>query len=160
VYDCQDGAVFAGVLLDNHWRALAPIIGEPDLADHESFATRHERIKNRELCNILLGNWLASRTREEAISILRGAGLPIAPVNTYPEAVKDPHVLERDMLQQTTLHNGVTAPITGPAVKFSRTPTRVRSCAPEIGEHNAEILKSIGLDAEAQQALSASGVIS
>jgi len=160
VYECKDGAVFAGVLLDAHWRTLAPIIGEPDLADHESFASRNERIINRELCNIMLGNWLASRTRAEAIAIFREAGLPIAPVNSYPEVAKDPHVIERDMLQQTKLHNGVIAPITGPAVKFSRTPTRVRSCAPEIGEHNAEILESIGIDAEAQQLLSESGVIS
>jgi formyl-CoA transferase len=64
------------------------------------------------------------------------------------------------MLQPTKLQNGDTAPITGPAVKFSRTPTRVRSGAPAIGEHNAEILNSIGLDEEAQQALSAAGVIS
>lgn len=160
VYECLDGAVFAGILLDPHWRALAPIIGEPDLADHESFATRQARLENRELCNILLANWFALRTQEEAVSTLRAAGLPIAPVNTYPQAAKDPHVLERDMLQQTKLNNGDTAPITGPAVKFSRTPTRVRSCAPEIGEDNAEILSSIGLDAKAQQALSASGVIS
>ena len=159
VFDCLDGSVFAGVLLDAHWRTLAPIIGEPDLADHESFATRQERVVNRELCNILLANWFAARTREEAVATLRRAGLPIAPVNTYPEVAKDPHVLERDMLQQTKLHNGSTAPITGPAVKFSRTPTRVRSCAPEIGEHNAEILDSIGLDAGAQRALAASGVI-
>ena len=160
VYECTDGPVFAGVLLDTHWRVLAPIIGEPDLADHESFATRQERVINREPCNILLGNWLASRTREEAVSTLRGAGLPAASVNTYPEAAQDPHVLERDMLQQTKLHDGATAPITGPAVKFSRTPTRVRSCAPEIGEHNAEILESIGLDAKDQRALTAAGVIS
>ena len=160
VYDCLDGAVFAGVLLDTHWRALAPIIGEPDLAEHESFASRSERLNNRELCNIMLGNWFASRTREEAIAAWRKAGLPIAPVNTYPEAAQDAHVLERDMLQQTTLPNGITAPITGPPVKFSRTPTRVRRRAPEIGEHNAEILQSIGLDADAQQALAASGVIS
>jgi formyl-CoA transferase len=48
VFDCLDGAVFAGVLLDPHWRTLAPIIGEPDLADHESFATRMARVENRE----------------------------------------------------------------------------------------------------------------
>ncbi|MFT6434564.1 MAG: formyl-CoA transferase [Candidatus Azotimanducaceae bacterium] len=160
VYECLDGSVFAGILLDKHWHALAPIIGEPDLADHESFATRNERIMNRELCNIMLGNWLATRTREEAISIFREAGLPIAPVNSYQDVAKDPHVLERDMLQQIKLKGGGTAPITGPAVKFSRTPTRVRTCAPEIGEHNAEILESIGLDTEAQLALSASGIIS
>ena len=113
-----------------------------------------------QLCNIMLGNWLASHTREEAISTFRETGLPIAPVNTYAEAAKDPHVLERDMLQQTKLHDGGSAPITGPAVKFSRTPTWVGNCAPEIGQHNVEILESIGLDAQAQQALSESGVIS
>ncbi len=80
-------------------------------------------------------------------------------MNTYPEAAADPHVRERDMLQQTAFEGGVTAPITGPAVKFSRTPTRVRSGAPELGEHNAEILAGIGLDAAAQQALAAAGVI-
>ena len=160
VYQCSDGPVFAGVLLDNHWRILAEILGEPDLADHQSFASRNARISNREPCNILLGNWLASRTREEAISILRGAGLPIAPVNTFPEAATDAHVLERDMLQPTKLPNGATAPITGPAVKFSRTPTRIRSAAPDIGAHNAEILNSIGVDAQAQKELSEAGIIS
>ena len=159
VYECQDGSVYTGILLDAHWVALAPIIGEPDLAHHESFATRDERVANRELCNIMLGNWLASRTRDEAVTMLRTAGLPIAPVNTFPDTAKDPHVQERDMLQPTTLKNGVSVPITGPAAKFSRTPTRVRTFAPEIGEHNAEILESLGITADAQRALSASGVI-
>jgi len=159
VFDCLDGAVFAGVLLDHHWRLLAPIIGEPDLAEHESFATREERIANRELCNALLGGWLASRTRAEAVNTLRAAGLPIAPVNTYPQAAADPHVRERDMLQDTLMPDGSMAPITGPAVKFSRTPTRVRTGAPQIGEHNQDILTAIGLDAATQQALTESGVI-
>lgn len=159
VFDCKDGAVFTGVLLDPHWRTLAPIIGEPDLADHESFATRDQRIENREACNILLGNWLATQTREEAIAKIRGAGLPIAPVNTYGEATRDPHVIERDMLQETVMPDGTTAPITGPAVKFSRTPTRVRRRAPEIGEHNTEILEALGIDAEKQRKLMDSGVI-
>ncbi len=159
VFQCQDGSVYMGILLDTHWSTLAPIIGEPDLAHHESFATRDERVANRELCNIMLENWLASRSREEAVTMLRDAGLPIAPVNTFPDTAKDPHVKARDMLQPTSLNNGVSVPITGPAAKFSRTPTRVRTFAPDIGEHNAEILESLGITADAQRALSASGVI-
>ncbi len=159
VFDCTDGPVYTGVLLDSHWAALAPLIGEPDLADHVSFATREQRLENREACNVLLGNWLAERSRDEAIKLLREAGLPIAPVNTYGQAARDPHVLERDMLQDTVLQDGSSAPIVGPAVKFSRTPTRVRTRAPEIGEHNAEILDSIGYDNETQRELLASGVI-
>ena len=159
VYQCKDGAVFGGVLLDNHWRILAPLIGEPDLAEHESFASRDERIQNRDACNMLLANWFASHTRDDAIAILRNAGLPVAPVNSYIDAAQNAHVLERDMLQPTDLGNGVTAPITGPAVKFSRTPTRVRQRAPDIGEHNSEILESIGIDATAQAELSSRGII-
>lgn len=146
VFDCVDGRVFTGVLLDTHWQILAPLIGESDLADHESFSGRDGRVENRDICNMLLGNWLASRTRQEAITLFREAGLPIAPVNTYPEAAADPHVQARDMLQETLLHDGVSVPLTGPAVKFSRTPTRVRHCAPEIGEHNEEIFREINLD--------------
>ena len=159
VYQCRDGAVFGGVLLDSHWRILAPIIGEPDLADHESFASRDRRIENRDACNVLLGNWFAAHTRDEAIAILRDAGLPIAPVNSYAEAARDPHVLERDMLQQTEFRNGESAPITGPAVKFSRTPTRVREPAPEIGEHNREILGAIGIDQATQDKLKSQGIL-
>ncbi len=159
VFDCQDGPVYCGVLLDTHWRVLAPILGEPDLAEHPSFATREARAANRDVCNMMLGAWLAERPRAEAIEILRGHGLAIAPVQTFPEAAQDPHVLERDMLQDTVLPDGTTAPITGPAVKFSRTPTRVRRAAPALGQHNDELLREAGIDADTQRRLVETGVI-
>ena len=159
VYQCRDGAVYCGVLLDAHWKLLAPIIGEPDLADHESFATGVARVENRELGNIMLNNWFSDQNRDEAVKVLREAGLPIAPVNTFPDVAKDPHVRERDMLQDIKLPDGSTAPITGPAAKFSRTPTRVRMSAPELGQHTAEVLASLGIDEATQQALLEAGVI-
>ncbi len=143
VYDCKDGAVYLGVLLDGHWKTLAPIIGEPDLAENPTFALRDERAANRDICNAMVGEWAKELPREEVLTILRDAGLPVAPVNSFPEAAKDAHVLARDMLQPTDFGNGVTMPITGPAAKFSRTPTRVRSAAPDIGQHNEEILAKI-----------------
>ena len=145
VYECEDGPVYVGVLLDAHWQILAPILGEPDLAENPAFATRDERAANRDVCNMLLADWLKVRKRDEAISQLRKAGLPIAPVQTFVESAQDPHVLERDMLQPTELQDGTTVPMTGPAVKFSRTPTRVRFPAPELGEHNEEILEEFGI---------------
>jgi formyl-CoA transferase len=159
VYACKDEPIYVAVLLDSHWKILARIIGNPELADDPSFATSKARVASREACNALVAGWLAERTRSEAMEILNRAGLAVAPVNTYGQAARDPHVIERDMLQPTQLEDGSTVPITGPAAKFSRTPTRVRSGAPGLGQHNEEILAELGFDEAARRKLRESGVV-
>jgi formyl-CoA transferase len=68
-------------------------------------------------------------------------------------------VQERDMLQPTRLEDGSIAPIVGPAAKFSRTPTRVRTGAPALGAHNEEILTELGIDAATRKRLGEAKVI-
>ena len=157
VYDCSDGPIYLGVLLDAHWKILAEILGQPDLAENEAFATGVDRVQNRDICNFMVADWCGRRTREEAINALVERGLPVAPVQTFVEAAKDPHVQERDMLQKIKIQ-GVDVPITGPAAKFSRTPTRVRTKAPDLGEHTDEILEELGIDAEAREKLRRGGL--
>ena len=159
VYPCKDGALYVGVLLDSHWHVLTEILDQPDLADNPAFASGAARAENRDLCNMMLGDWLAARTRDEAMQVLREKGLAVAPVQNFVEAAADPHIQERDMLQEATFADGTSAPITGPAAKFSRTPVRVRSAAPEMGQHTTEILTELGIDAAALERLKASGVI-
>ena len=158
VYECQDGPVYVGILLDTHWQILTSILEQPDLADNPAFATREARAMNRDVCNMMLGDWLAARTREQAMAILLEHGLPVAPVQTFVEAAQDPHVLARDMLQPTEFDDGTSAPITGPATKFSRTPTRVRTAAARIGQHTGEILDELELSSEHQRRLSDDGI--
>jgi formyl-CoA transferase len=158
VYPCQDGPVYVGIVLDSHWKILASIIGQPELAEDAGFATRDGRVANRDACNALLAGWLAERTRSEAVATLTRAGICVSPVNTYAEAARDPHVLARDMLQPTPQEDGSTVPITGPAAKFSRTPIRVRTAAPPLGRHNEEILTELGFDSAALQKLRDAGI--
>jgi crotonobetainyl-CoA:carnitine CoA-transferase CaiB-like acyl-CoA transferase len=47
----------------------------------------------------MVAAWAAERTRAEAIAVLLEAGLAASPVNTYNDAAKDPHIIERDVLQ-------------------------------------------------------------
>ena len=158
VYDCKDGPIYVGVLLDAHWRTLVEILDQPDLADNPAFATREARAENRDICNMMLSEWLAERTRSEALEILLDHGLVVAPVQTFVEAAQDPHVLARDMLQTVTFDDGTSAPITGPAAKFSRTPTKVRSAAPSMGQHTDEVLTELGLDEDRRRALAQAGI--
>lgn len=159
IYECADGLVYAGVLLDAHWVLLAELIGQPEMAYHESFATRDARTANRDVCDMMFGAWLAEQTRDEAVETLRALGLPAARVQTFAEVVKDPHVIERGMMQPTVQHDGETVDIVAPPVKFSRTPTRIRSAAASLGQHNDEILKELGFSEEDRAKLRDSGIL-
>jgi len=116
-------------------------------------------MSRRKECDAMFARWCEARTVEEAVEECAKQGIPCAKVRTYAEAARDPHTLERDMLQQVAQEDGKLAPITGPAAKFSRTPTRIRSGAPALGAHTDEILAELGIDAEARNRLRESGVV-
>jgi formyl-CoA transferase len=145
-FACSDGSVMAGVLLDSHWRRLAALLERPELADHPDYATAPARIVHRDAVNGLVSEWAGGRTVAEVVEAFADADIPAAAVRTYAQAAQDPHVRERDMLQTVRGAEG-TVPVVGPAAKLSRTPTRVRTAAPTLGQHNREILEELGYDA-------------
>lgn len=149
-YACKEGHVFAGVLLDNQWQRLADIMGKPELKTDERFATNLARIQpeNRAVVDGLLADWCAERTADEVERIFEEASLPATRVNTFAESATKPHTLERDMLQPTKIADGSVIPITGPAAKFSRTPTKVRTAAQPLGADTSAVLKSLGYEEE------------
>ncbi len=157
-YHCRDGLVAAGVLIDAHWKILARVIGRPELADDAAYATSAARLARRDTVDALLRGWLAERSVAEAEQALLAAGLPFARVRSYAEAARTAHVREREMLQDTPVEGG-RVPLTGPAAKFSRTPTRIRTGPPALGEHTDAILAELGIPAEERAQMRSEGII-
>jgi crotonobetainyl-CoA:carnitine CoA-transferase CaiB-like acyl-CoA transferase len=143
VYECRDGHIYLAVALNKHWRALTEVIGEPGLAQAPGYRTNEERIANRDAINQIVARWCGGRTVAEALAALSAHGIVVGPVRTLAQAAADPHVTARGMLQETVLSNGSSAPLVGPPVKFSRTPTRIRRGAPEPGADTAEVLAEL-----------------
>ena len=159
VYACRDGHIRLAVVLDSHWKILARLIGRPDLAENPEFSQQANRFNHREEANTLIAAWCAPRSADEVLALFIKAGLAAAPIRTYAQAAQDPHVLVRDMLQDTRQADGSVVPITGPAAKFSRTPTRVRTEAPALGTHDEEILHNLGFSTTEIERLREKGVI-
>ncbi|MBF5029950.1 MULTISPECIES: CoA transferase [unclassified Micromonospora] len=145
-YRCRDGWLYLAVALDKHWRSLAAAMDRPELARAPGFATNEERRARRDEVNALVGAWCEARTVAGAAAGLAAAGIPAEPVRDFADAAADPHVRERDMVQTVPLCNGTTGPLTGPAAKFSRTPTRVRHGAPAVGADTEALLTEAGVD--------------
>ena len=148
-YACRDGSVYAGVLLDSHWQRLAARLGRPDLAA----LTTAERLRRRDEVDGLLADYCAARITAEVVAEFGDLGLPATRINTYAELAKEEHVASRSMLTETELADGRSAPLAAPPVKFSRTPTRVRTRAARLGEHNEQVLAGLGLTPEEIAAL-------
>ena len=159
IFDCRDGQVYVAVLLDSHWSVLCGMLDRAELAADPRFSTATMRLQHRNECDQLLGAWLEHQNVDEVLEKFKGASIPAAQVRTYHQAALDPHVRERDMLQEIEQEDGRQAPITGPAAKFSRTPIRVRRRAAALGEHNDEILSELGLDNTERDRLRAMKVI-
>jgi len=155
VYECADGYIYGGVLLDRHWEAMCGLFKRDDLKQLTSL----ERLEQREKVDGVVADWCRSRATAEVIDSFNDVGLAVTRVNTYAEASKTDHVRDRDMLQSVRLADGNTAPLTGPAAKFSRTPTKVRHAAPVLGQDNAEILGALGYSKEDLERLREAGVI-
>lgn len=155
VYRCSDGSIYGGVLLDSHWRALCGLLERPDLAS----LVNAERIARRDELDGLVAAWCEAHSVAEVTALWTEAGITVTRVQSYADASAHPHVAARDMLQPTTLVDGSTVPLTGPAAKFSRTPTRVHEPAASLGQHNAEIYGELGYDAPALARRREDGVI-
>ena len=143
-FACRDGHLYLAIILDAHWAILCNLMQRPELATAAGFRTVVERVNNRTVVNGVVAGWCATQTRDDAIAAIAAAGLTVARINTYADAVADPHIAEREALQPTTLEDGSVAPLVAPPAKFSRTPTRVRFAAAALGAHTQQVLGELG----------------
>ncbi len=93
----------------------------------------------------------ATNTREHWIKTLRDAGIVSAPINTLLDASRDPDVIANKYVIEVNHPTAGKIKEVGFPWKFSKTPARA-GIAPELGEHNLEILHGLGYsDAEIER---------
>jgi crotonobetainyl-CoA:carnitine CoA-transferase CaiB-like acyl-CoA transferase len=141
LFECRDGFVFIACIMDTLWRRLLTTIGHDELIDDPELHNDYARFEHRDRVDPLIAEWCAERTVEEAINELQAARIPCAPLLDLDEVAHDPQVQATRMLEYSDLEEpGLDrVPISGLPVRLSRTPGKVVSRAPRVGEHNREI---------------------
>ncbi len=89
------------------------------------------------------------KTQAEWVAWFRGKDISFAPVKTLREAFDDPQVAARGMREVDAAgmeHIGIP-------VKFAHEPGRLNPALPKLGEHNTELLRSLGFDDQTIAAL-------
>jgi benzylsuccinate CoA-transferase BbsF subunit len=141
-YPCQgeDRWVSIAVSTEEEWQSLKEAMGNPDWADGPLFASKYQRLKNRQQLDQHLSQWTATSTAEEITELLQASGVAAMPVMGAEERLFDPHFRERGLYQDID-HPALGAePIFNLMWNLSQTPSTIRRHAPLMGEHNRQVL--------------------
>jgi crotonobetainyl-CoA:carnitine CoA-transferase CaiB-like acyl-CoA transferase len=98
-FDTADGAVMIGAANDRLFARLCEALERGDLLADARFATNAERVANRAALTEALAGELAGRPTADVLDLLRGAGVPAAPVQDVAEVVADPQTAALGLLQ-------------------------------------------------------------
>lgn len=155
VYRCADGKhVALGIIEGHFWERFCDAMGLPDLKAQQ-WPTGADAVAQKQRLDAIF----ATRTREAWVEFLEPADIPFSPVLNMGEAFSQPHLRHRELLQTVEHPVEGTVPQLGFPIKMSATPATIRTPAPKLGEHTAEILHAIGYAAGDVDRLQAAGVV-
>ena len=128
------------------------------LAD-ERFATPAKMWQNRVALGDAIADIVATRPSDEWLAEFDALGVPVNRIALVEETPDDEQILLNGMALAPE-DDGIGAPllVTHP-IKVSTAPPVPPKRAPELGEHNAEILAELGYGEEAIEAMQADGVV-
>jgi crotonobetainyl-CoA:carnitine CoA-transferase CaiB-like acyl-CoA transferase len=134
-------------------------IGREDMIADPRFRTNSDRVRNAEACEAPIAAFIAARTLAENMAVFEHAEVTAAPVYDIDQFMADPHVIAREILVDLPDKNIGGLPMHNVIPRLSATPGRLRCPAPELGEHTAEILGSLGLGMAEIEGLARAGIV-
>ncbi|MCZ4586180.1 CaiB/BaiF CoA-transferase family protein [Rhodococcus opacus] len=138
-FDAADGKIFIGAGNDRQFRHLCTLLGILDVADDPRFATNADRVSNVTELRPLLAEKILPLQRHRLAAELLARGVPASALHNVAEALRDPHVLHRQMVVDKDGYR-----TTGVPIKLSRTPGSVRVPPRDRGADTRRILTGLG----------------
>ncbi len=159
VLPTRDGELMVAGGNDRLFAALCGAIDLPELATDERFRTNPDRVRNRDALVAALSRRLRERDSAEWQELLRGAGVPAAPVADVAGVATSEQTAALDLLTPVAHPRipGLRLPALPLSFDGERPP--LESPPPLLGEHSAEVLRELGYEDAQIAALATDGAV-
>jgi len=148
-FEMRDGVLVLAIGTDAQWRTFCTTLARADLAADSRFATNAQRVERFDELRPLVSDTLAPYRLNQAVELLRDAGVPCGAVRSIAEALDDPQIIARAMIEEIDHPAIGPLKLLGLPVKLSATPGSVRLPPPRLGEHTRAVLSGdLGWSAE------------
>ncbi|MBD0864233.1 MAG: CoA transferase [Rhodobacteraceae bacterium] len=132
--------------MQSMWEKLATAIGRAELIKDPRYLTNADRVKHADYLDKIVGGFIAERTLSENITFFEAARITVGPIADPSELINHEYIRGRGVIEDYPDADMGTVPLHTPFPRFSKTPGTIRSPAPELGEHNEEVLTLLGLE--------------
>jgi crotonobetainyl-CoA:carnitine CoA-transferase CaiB-like acyl-CoA transferase len=141
-----------------HWGRLMRLIGREELIDDPRYATGAARVEREAEVDAILTEWTRKHTKEEAMELVSGVGVPAGAVFDTMELSNDRSFEERGIMQVMQHPHGPFKMPAWPVRVDGKTP-RIKP-SPLLGEHSAEVLHDwLGIGADEIAGMKSAGVL-
>jgi crotonobetainyl-CoA:carnitine CoA-transferase CaiB-like acyl-CoA transferase len=148
VFPTTDGHINIAVAGHTIWQRFCKTIAAEDLLADERYRTGASRSKHRDALNAAIAERTAGYTSEALIALLNEAGVPCGPIYTIDQVFADPQVRHLGIAQGVHSAELGEIQLVGQPFTLSRSPAGLRSATAARGEHTADVLADLGLNAE------------
>lgn len=163
VYPTYDGAdVLIAGNADAIFRRICQAMDREDIADDRRYIDHESRGKNQTELDQLIAEWTSGLPVEELEALLDEHAIPYGRIFTAPDMLTDPQFAARELIERYEDEVlGQEVPMAAPVPQFSRTPGRIASTGPQLGQHTDQVLGEVaGYTQEEIGQLRVKGVIS
>ena len=160
-FEDQDGLPFVIHLSspEKFWRGFLDVLGKPEWVEDPRFQDRKGRTANHDALSSLSQEIFRRGRRSDWLRRLEERDVPCAPLNTLEEVFQDPQVREYGFPIEVEHPKMGKMRMLGSAIELSRTPPKIKSAPPILGEHTEEILREFGHDENTIGRLKSAGII-
>jgi len=147
-YETADGRWFWAAMLqpDLSWGNFCRAMGHPEWENDPRFNTLENRFWNRQELIRLIDEIISTKALAEWEAIFRANNLIYGRVQSPQEVIKDPQAHANHFFVNLKYPDKPDIQTVMTPVKFVENPAEVKSCAPEVGQHTAEVLLGLNYD--------------
>ncbi|MBS0603150.1 MAG: CoA transferase [Proteobacteria bacterium] len=159
-FAAADGHLILAVGNDAQFARCCAVLGCPELAADERFASNRARVAHRAELVPRLAACFATQPRDAWLAALANANVPCGPINTLDQVFADAQVQHRQMRVELPHAQAGTVALVGSPLKLSATPVEYHLPPPQLGEHTATVLaQRLGYTADDLARLRAAGIV-
>jgi crotonobetainyl-CoA:carnitine CoA-transferase CaiB-like acyl-CoA transferase len=159
VYRASDGVWFVLIFTPDKAAALAKAIERTDLLTDPRFSDPQKLMANMPQLSAILDEVFAAQPMAHWYEVFSGLHVTFGAVRGPQEVIKDPQLALNDIVVPIDGAGGkMTSTISSPIQVHGVAKAPARR-APDLGEHNEEILRELGFDAKGIDSLRASGAV-